>query len=171
MKRNSVHKIDKKQALSYSLTNINEANIILPHQSELAASYETFLTQIVNTNTYRSYANGINFFFSRVHQSGMPELVDIEPKHISAFLSWMNEQGYGVSTTRLYLSALRMFLDHCVIDGLISVNPAKAVKLPKHSSRVGKTPVIVPEQVRQILDAIPRETQACPAPILCTSLI
>jgi len=72
----------------------------------------------------------------------------------------MNDESYGVSTSRLYLSALRMFLDHCVVDGLISVNPAKAVKLPKHSSRTGKTPVIVPEQVRQILDAIPLQTQA-----------
>ena len=90
----------------------------------------------------------------------LENILDIEPKHITEFVNHMSDNEYGVATTRLYLSALRMFLDNCVVDGLISVNPAKAVKLPRHSSRTGKTPVIIPEQVRQILDSIPCITQA-----------
>jgi len=71
----------------------------------------------------------------------------------------ITHQGRGIKTRQVQ-SAVRMFLDNCVVDGLISVNPAKAVKLPRHSSRTGKTPVIIPEQVRQILDSIPCVTQA-----------
>jgi len=134
--------------------------VIPPSETAVNESYKSFLSQMVNKNTHTSYANGINLFFAHIHNFGIKELIDVEPKHISRFLSWMNDQKYGVSTTRLYLSALRMFLDHCVVDGLITVNPSKAVKLPRHSSKTGKTPVIVPEQVRQILDSIPLKTQA-----------
>lgn len=91
---------------------------------------------------------------------GLEDILDIEPRHVTEFVIHMNDSDYGVATTRLYLSAVRMFFDSCVVDGLISVNPAKAVKLPRQSSRTGKTPVIIPEQVRQILDGIPCITQA-----------
>ena len=106
------------------------------------------------------FPGGIELFFRRLKTLGICDLIDVEPKHITTFLSWMNDQHYGVSTIRLYLFAVRMFLDHCVVNGLISVNPAKAIKLPKYLSHTGKTPVIVPEQVRQIIDTIPLKTQA-----------
>ncbi len=150
----------EKQAVGSTTNLLVVSEIILPHQTALNESYSLFMTQIVNKNTKVSYANGIGLFFQHTQQNDITDLIDIEPKHVSEFLLWMNENEYGVATTRLYLSAVRMFLDHCVVDGLISVNPAKAVKLPKQSSTTGKTPVIVPEQVRQILDRIPRITQA-----------
>lgn len=131
------------------------ADLILPSQIALSESYGDFLTAITNKNTKTSYSNGINLFFGFIATSAISDVVDIEPKHVSKFVTWLSENDYGVSTSRLYLSAVRMFLDHCVVDGLISVNPAKAIKLPKYSAKTGKTPVIVPEQVRQILDAIP----------------
>lgn len=160
MKPILTHNLSEKQTLTPSANLLVTPDIILPHQTALNDSYKLFMTQIVNKNTKASYANGIGLFFQCTQQNDVADLIDIEPKHVSDFLSWMNENEYGVATSRLYLSAVRMFLDHCVVDGLISVNPAKAVKLPKQSSTTGKTPVIVPEQVRQILDSIPRMTHA-----------
>lgn len=160
MKTESTHFGDKKQALSSSSADFSVPDIILPHQSALLSTYQAFLARLINKNTKQTYANGIELFLSHLTQFGVSELVDVEPKHISKFVSWMNESGYGVATSRLYMSALRMFLDQCVVDGLIAVNPAKAVKLPRQSTKTGKTPVIVPEQVRQILDAIPLTSQA-----------
>lgn len=147
------------------------ADLILPSQIALSESYDDFLTAITNNNTKTSYSNGINLFFGFIATSTISDVVDIEPKHVSKFVTWLSESDYGVSTSRLYLSAVRMFLDHCVVDGLISVNPAKAIKLPKYSAKTGKTPVIVPEQVRQILDAIPSETNARPVDLRDRALI
>lgn len=131
-------------------TPSGSADLILPSQIALSKSYGDFLTAITNKNTKTSYSNGINLFFRFIASSEIFDVVDIEPKHVSKFVTWLTENYYGVSTSRLYLSAVRMFLDHCVVDGLISVNPAKAIKLPKYSAKTGKTPVIVPEQVRPV---------------------
>lgn len=160
MKPKLLPKSYEKLALTSTKASLALPEIILPHQTALNESYNSFMTHMVNKNTQVSYANGINLFFQHIQSNDVKELIDVEPKHLSKFLFWMNENEYSVATTRLYLSAIRMFLDHCVVDGLISVNPAKAVKLPKHSSKTGKTPVIVPEQVRQIIDAIPLNTPA-----------
>ena len=81
----------------------------------------------------------------------------------AVLLSVLKELAYVISRCcdlRLYFYAVRMFLDHYVVAGLFSVIPAKSVKLPNQSSTTGKTPLIVPEQVRQTLDGIPRITQA-----------
>jgi len=144
-----------KNTLSSQKISPSQTELTLPAQIALHESYNVFLTGIVNQNTKSSYSNGINLFFGFISSCQILDIIDIEPKHVSKFVSWLTENEYGISTSRLYISAVRMFLDHCVVDGLISINPAKAVKLPRYSSKTGKTPVIVPEQVRQILDTIP----------------
>ena len=126
----------------------------------LVSAYSSFFVQTLNDNTNQAYGNGIRVFCDFLTDLGLKDILDIEPRHVTEFVTYMSHEDYGVATTRLYLSAVRMFFDSCVVDGMISVNPAKAVKLPRHSSHTGKTPVIIPEQVRQILDAIPCVTQA-----------
>lgn len=135
-------------------------NFVLRGGTALVSSYGRFFSQTLNNNTNQAYANGVKLFCDYLTDLELEDILDVEPKHITELVSHMSDNEYGVATTRLYLSAVRMFLDNCVVDGLISVNPAKAVKLPRHSSRTGKTPVIIPEQVRQILDSIPCLTQA-----------
>jgi integrase len=82
----------------------------------------------------------------------------------------MDEQ-YETTTVRLYLSALRVFLDSCVVDGLISVNPSTSVRLPRLDARHGKTPVIVSTEVRQILDHVPHGERATTADLRDRALI
>ena len=135
-------------------------NFVLRGGTALVSSYSSFFSQTLNGNTNQAYANGVKLFCDFMSDLKLTDILDIEPKHVTEFVAHMNDNEYGVATTRLYLSALRMFLDACVVDGLLSVNPAKAVKLPRHSSRTGKTPVIIPAQVRQILDSIPLLSQA-----------
>ena len=150
----------KTHALTSSSVSLVPPKFILRGGTALVSSYSSFFSQTLNNNTNQAYANGVKLFCDYVTNLELENILDIEPKHITEFVNHMSDNEYGVATTRLYLSALRMFLDNCVVDGLISVNPAKAVKLPRHSSRTGKTPVIIPEQVRQILDSIPCITQA-----------
>lgn len=157
MKANLTPKTD---ALTSAAASIIPPKFILRGGTALVSAYAAFFSQTLNQNTNQAYANGLKLFCDFLTDSGHDDILDIEPKHITDFVGKMNDEDYGVATTRLYLSAVRMFLDSCVVGGILAVNPAKAVKLPRHSSRTGKTPVIIPEQVRQILDSIPCITQA-----------
>jgi site-specific recombinase XerC len=50
--------------------------------------------------------------------------------------------------------ALRMLFDWMVVGQVIPVNPAHAVRGPKHSQRRGKTPVLQVEEARTLIYAI-----------------
>jgi len=142
----------KTLTVTSSKLSLVPPNFVLRGGRSLVSSHGSFFSQTLNENTNQAYANGIKLFCDFLTDQLLEDILDIEPKHVTEFVVHMSDGEYGVATTRLYLSAIRMFLDSCVVDGLISVNPAKAVKLPRQSSRTGKTPVIIPEQVRQILE-------------------
>ena len=134
----------KKHALTPSSVSLVPPKFILRGGRALVSSYSSFFSQTLNGNTNQAYANGVKLFCDFLTSLNLEDVLDIEPKHVTEFVAHMSGNEYGVATTRLYLSAVRMFLDACVVDGLLSVNPAKAVKLPRQSSRTGKTPVIIP---------------------------
>jgi integrase len=48
-----------------------------------------------------------------------------------------------------------MLFDWLVIGQVIPVNPAHAVRGPKHVVKKGKTPVLTAEEARELLDSIP----------------
>jgi integrase/recombinase XerD len=54
-----------------------------------------------------------------------------------------------------HLAALRMLFDWMVIGQVIPMNPAQAVRGPKHVVKKGKTPVLTAEEARELLDSIP----------------
>ena len=54
-------------------------------------------------------------------------------------------------TVKQAFSALRRLFDWLVIDQAIATSPAQAVRGPMHSVQRGKTPVLSPEQVRELL--------------------
>ena len=137
----------------------------------LADLHDSFLAGQINVHTRLTYANGIDTFFRFLAVSGLEDLLDVEPRHVATFVTEMGTSGYETATVRLYLSALRMFLDACVVDGLLSVNPAKSVRPPRQSQLSGKTPVVMSKQVRQILDAIPSGSNANEADLRDRALI
>ena len=55
---------------------------------------------------------------------------------------------------KLRLAALRHLFDWLVIGEIMPVNPAAAVRGPRHIARRGKTPVLDPAEARQLIDAI-----------------
>lgn len=123
---------------------------------KMVTAYSEFFALNINANTNDAYANGLKLFFEHCEKIGISDVLDIEPIHVQDFNVTILGAGYGTASLRQYLSAIRMFFDSCVVRGVLSVNPAKAVKLPRSSTGTGKTPVIVSDQVRQILDSIPR---------------
>ena len=57
-------------------------------------------------------------------------------------------------TVKQRLAALRMLFDWMVGGQVLPVNPAHAVRGPKHTQRRGKTPVLQADEARTLLDAI-----------------
>ena len=58
------------------------------------------------------------------------------------------------------LAALRHLFDWLVTGQVVPVNPAASVRGPSHAVKVGKTPVLEPEEARALIDSIDATTHA-----------
>ena len=67
----------------------------------------------------------------------------IEPTVIAFYVEELMD-GYSKPTVKLHLAAIRMLFDFFVTGGIFPINPAAAVKGPKHVVGKGKTPVLQP---------------------------
>ena len=63
-------------------------------------------------------------------------------------------------TVKQHLAAIRMLGDWLVVSQVLPVNPAAAVRGPKHVVTKGATPVLSPAEARRLLDAIDTGTLA-----------
>jgi site-specific recombinase XerC len=61
-------------------------------------------------------------------------------------------------TVKLHLAAIRMLFDWLIIGQVLAVNPAHAVRGPKHVVKRGKTPVLTEEQARQLIQSLDTST-------------
>jgi site-specific recombinase XerC len=66
--------------------------------------------------------------------------------------------GHHSSRVKQQLAAVRMLFDWLVIGQVVPMNPAAAVRGPKHVVKTGKTPVLDAGEWRKLIDSIPTET-------------
>jgi integrase len=64
----------------------------------------------------------------------------------------------GAPGVKQQLAAVRMLFDWLVTGQIVPMNPAAAVRGPKHVVRTGKTPVLEGAEWRKLLDSIPAAT-------------
>ena len=114
---------------------------------------EFFAAQIRNKNTRMAYYRAACSFFAWVEQHRIGELADIEPVHVAAYIERLQATA-AKPTVKQHLAAIRMLFDWLIIGQVLAVNPAHAVRGPKHVVRRGKTPVLTEEQARHLLDSI-----------------
>jgi integrase/recombinase XerD len=103
-------------------------------------------------------------FFAWLEQHGIGELVDIEPLHVAAYLKALKvsdtgnpavkERTAAKPTVKQHLAAIRMLFDWLIVGQVLAINPAHAVRGPKHVIKRGKTPVLTEEQARRLLASI-----------------
>ena len=60
----------------------------------------------------------------------------------------------SVPTVKQHLAAIRMLGDWLVVNQVLPVNPAAAVRGPKHVVTKGATPVLSPAEARKLLESI-----------------
>lgn len=120
---------------------------------------EFFTANIRNANTRRAYARAAVTFAHWCEAVGLTDLAAIEPVHVAAYIETLRET-LAPPSVKQHLAAIRMLFDWLVVGQQLAVNPAAAVRGPKHSVKKGKTPVLTAEEARTLLDAIDTGTPA-----------
>jgi site-specific recombinase XerD len=88
---------------------------------------------------------------------GITALPAIQPMHVAA---WVEELGrtHSVPTVKQRLATIRHLFGWMVVGQAMPSNPAHTVRGPRFFVRSGKTPVLTPQEARQLLDSIPADS-------------
>lgn len=115
--------------------------------------FEFFTANIRNPNTRRAYLGASLRFFAWTHANNLT-LDRIRPPHVASHIEQLLAEGKSRPSVKQALSGLRMLFDWLVVGQVVPVNPAASVRGPKHVVRTGKTPVLVRDEMRELMKAI-----------------
>ena len=114
---------------------------------------EFFASNIRNPNTRRAYAHAVGEFLAWCAQAGVGSITAVQPLHVATWIEWQT-QTLSAPTVKQHLAAIRHLFDWLVTGQVVPHNPAASVRGPSHTTRQGKTPVLVAAEARQLLDSI-----------------
>ena len=117
---------------------------------------EFFAANINNDHTRRAYARACAGFFAWSEVRGLA-LTTIRPFDVAAWLKQLQEK-LGRAAVKQQLAAVRMLFDWLVTGQIVPMNPAAAVRGPKHVVKTGTTPVLEADEWRRLIDSIPTDT-------------
>ena len=86
--------------------------------------------------------------------SGYRQLASIKPITVAAYIEQLQET-HAKPSIKQHLATIRMLFDWLVVGQVVDINPAHAVRGPKHVVTKGPTPVLNAEETRRLLDSIP----------------
>ena len=113
---------------------------------------EFFTANIRNPNTRAAYAFAAARFADWCGGRGIC-LAQLTPVIVAAYIEELG-QHLDRPSVKQHLAALRMLFDYLVTGQVLPMNPAYAVRGPKHVVRTGRTPVLSAEETRVLLDHI-----------------
>ena len=109
---------------------------------------EYFIGQIRNPNTREAYGRAVRQFLSWCEQQGVQRLEDVTYLYVSAYIE---QHPSSPQTVLQHLAAIRQLFAWLVQQRVLAQNPAEHVKGPKYRAKVGKTPVLDADDMRQLL--------------------
>ena len=117
---------------------------------------EFFAARIANRRTRAAYGRAVGQFLAWCEARGLA-LEAVSPLHVAAYI---RTHPGSVPTVKQHLAAIRMLGDWLVVSQVLAVNPAAAVRGPKHVVTKGATPVLSPAEARRLLEATDTGTLA-----------
>lgn len=111
---------------------------------------EYFIGQLRNPNTREAYARAVSQFFCWCERQGASCLEDVSYLAVAAYIE---QHPASPPTVLQHLAAIRRLFTWLQQQGVLVENPAANVKGPKHRVKIGKTPVLNAEEMRQLLDS------------------
>lgn len=118
---------------------------------------EFFGVTVRNKNTRTAYLHATGQFFAWCEHHQLGQLADIEPLHVAAYIEALGKD-FEKPTVKQHLAAIRMLFDWLVTGQIVTINPAHAVRGPKHVVKTGKTTVLDADQARKLLNSIDTST-------------
>ncbi len=118
--------------------------------SAVARFLEFFAGRIANARTRAAYGRAVGQFLGWCEARGLG-LRDVSPLHVAAYI---RTHPGSAPTVKQHLAAIRMLGDWLVVSQVLPVNPAAAVRGPKHVVTKGATPVLSPAEARKLLETI-----------------
>jgi site-specific recombinase XerD len=115
--------------------------------------FEFFAANIRNAHTRRAYAGAVTAFLTWCEGRGVASIAAVQPLHVAAYVEALSK-ARSAPTAKQHLAAIRHLFDWLVMGQVVPLNPAASVRGPSHSVRRGKTPVLDPDEARQLLDSI-----------------
>jgi site-specific recombinase XerD len=132
---------------------LQPAALFTPTPNAAERVLEFFTAQINNDNTRKAYLNATRRFAEWCDSRGIGELAAVKAFHVAGFVKELQGE-LAPPSVKQHLAALRMLFDWLVTGHIIDVNPAHAVRGPKHIVKKGKTPVLAADEARELLDGI-----------------
>jgi site-specific recombinase XerD len=114
---------------------------------------EFFTANIRNPHTRKAYAKAASGFAAWCEVRGIGSLRDVQPVHVAAWVEDLQRR-ISAPSVKLRLAGIRMLFDWLVVGQIVPMNPASAVRGPKHSVKKGKTPVLTADEARDLLESI-----------------
>lgn len=115
--------------------------------------WDFFTANIRNPHTRRAYYNAACKFSQFCAGRRVFDLEKVKPVHVAAYVESLRG-GFAKPTIKQHLAAIRMLFDWLVVGQIIAVNPAHAVRGPRHVVVKGRTPVLNREEARTLLSSI-----------------
>ena len=116
----------------------------------VARFLEFFAGRIANARTRAAYGRAVGQFLGWCEARGLG-LREVSPLHVAAYI---RTHPGSAPTVKQHLAALRMLGDWLVVNQVLPVNPAAAVRGPKHVVTKGATPVLSAAEARKLLATI-----------------
>ena len=114
---------------------------------------EFFTANIRNPNTRKAYTWAVAEFAAWCERHGMLSLQAIEPVHIATYIETLQRR-LAPPSVKQHLAAIRMLFDWLVVGQVLPTNPASSVRGPRYSTKKGKTPLLMADEARRLIDAI-----------------
>jgi site-specific recombinase XerD len=129
------------------------ATVIAAGERASTRFIEFFATNIRNLHTRRAYYRAAEDFLTWCAAAGVPSIAAVQPVHVATWVE-ASMRELAAPTVKQRLAAVRHLFDWLVSGQVVPLNPAHAVRGPRHVVRSGRTPVLDPAEARALLDSI-----------------
>jgi site-specific recombinase XerD len=127
--------------------------VIAAEGPEASERFFTFFTDSIrNPNTRAAYLRNARRFF-RWCEGRRFGLRDIRSFHVSAYIEELS-LSHEPPSVKQHLATIRMLFDWLILGQIVAINPAQAVRGPKHVVKKGKTPVLSEDEARDLIQSI-----------------
>jgi len=146
--------MNKTQPIQLALAGTGRLPALFTPTPAASKRFVAFFTaNIRNPNTRKAYAWAVFEFATWCERHGLFSLPAIEPVHVATYIESLRSH-LSAPSIKQHLAAIRMLFDWLVVGQVLPSNPASSVRGPKHSTKKGKTPVLMADEARMLLDSI-----------------